>query len=132
MAIDQFIRKVCVQTAVYWAAPVPDGYGGNKFNYPVEVKVRWGNEEEKLPVTKSQGFHDDQTIKNYTEILTPTDLELGGWIWLGELTDLESQISPITLLTISPKDVANCYEIKKFSKIPMIFSKTVFVRKAYI
>jgi hypothetical protein len=121
MSIESFIKKVCVQTAVYWGNPVSDGYGGKTFDAAVEIKCRW---EEKLELfTSSNG---EQLVSRAVILLTQ-DVDDGGFLYLGELDTL---VSPIDVT--KPKTITGAWEIKRFDKIPMIKSTTVFVRKAYL
>ncbi|MGD9163061.1 MAG: hypothetical protein PVG39_31945 [Desulfobacteraceae bacterium] len=119
MAIDKFIEKVCVQTAVYWGNPQPDGYGGETFDTPVEINCRWEDKEE----LSRQDIARDFISKS--EILLTQDVNVGGWLYLGELTDLDSNPD-------NPREIEGAYIIGRFDKVPMIFSTTIFVRKAYV
>lgn len=124
MGIDKFIKKVCVQTAVYWGSPVDDGYGGRTFADPVEIACRWtdklrligGNEKEL--VTKG-------------EVLVTQDLDLQGYLYLGTLEDVEV-LQDSSGDVISPLDVEGAYIIMAFDKIPMIKSTTIFVRTVFL
>jgi len=119
MAIDKFVKRVCVQTAVYWGSPTPDGYGGLTFDDPVEIACRW---EDKTELNR------EDIARNFTcksEVLVTQDLDVNGWLYLGELTDLDSNPD-------NPKEVEGAYVIGRFDKIPMIKSTTIFVRKAFI
>ena len=119
MSILSFIKKVCVQTAVYWGNPSSDGFG--KFNYaePIEIFVRW-DEKSKL-ITLKNG----ENYISKAEVLVQQDLTLGGYLYLGFLSDLESNpINPITVL--------GSYKIIGFDKTPLIKSATKFVRTAYL
>lgn len=118
MGIDKFIKKVCVQTAVYWDAPIDDGYGGFIYSVPVEIDCRWQDKSEMI--TNSKGINEICGA----EILLTQDVETGGWLFLGTLDDIDS--SP------DPMEVEGAYMIARFDKIPMIKSTTIFVRKAFL
>jgi hypothetical protein len=124
MAIDKFIKKVCVQTAVYWGNPRDDGYGGMVFDEPIELTppngVRW--EETTQKVSDGKG----NEIISKAQILVNQDLDEQGYLFLGTLDELDSEGE------VDPKTVEGAYEIKRFDKTPMIKSTTVFVRKAYL
>jgi hypothetical protein len=117
-AITSFIKKVCKQDAVYWGTPVDDGYGTKTYATPVEIKVRW---EDRL---KTISDRDGREIVADITVLVTQDLDLGGYLYLGSLDDLDSD--PV------PADVEGAFEILSFEKIPMIFSTTEFVRFAYL
>ena len=117
-AITSFIKKVCRQDAVYWGNPVKDGYGTCTFDAPTEIKVRW--EDRVKTITDKDG---KETVTG-VEVLVTQDLDLGGYLYLGSLDDLDS--------AAVPSEVDGAFEILSFEKIPMIFSTTEFVRKAYL
>jgi hypothetical protein len=133
MSIEKFIKKVCVQTAVYWGNPQDDGTGGKTFTDPVELKpplngVRW--EETTQVITNSQG----REIVSKAQILVCQDLDEEGYLFLGTLEDLDSLDSSGDSSGgyYNPIEIDGAYEIKRFDKTPMIKSKTTFVRKAYL
>ena len=116
MNIEKFIKKVCKQTAVYWGTPVKDGYGNYTFADPVEIKCRW---EDKITIITGQ--NGEQEICS-ASVLVYQDLDAHGWIMLGRLTDIPAGVLD------TPKAVDGAHEILYFSKIPLIFSTTKFVR----
>lgn len=120
MGIPQFIRKISVQTAVYWGSPADDGYGGFTFDSPVEIPVRWDEKHELI--TASNG----EQIVTKAEIFVNQDVDVNGYLFLGNLTALSDEQSA------NPKlhDQAHC--IRQTSKVPLIKSTTQFVRKAFI
>lgn len=120
MGIDRFIRQISVQTAVYWAAPAPDGYGGQIFLPPVEIPVRW--EGRSILRISSNG---EQYIAK-AEVLVNQDVDVNGYLYLGTLSDFESAEGE------TPEAISGTYKIREFEKIPMIKSTSVFVRKAFI
>lgn len=129
MSIESFIKKVCVQTAVYWAPTGDDGFGHKTFSYPVEIKCRWEN------VSKIIMSNNGKEIVSVAEVLVYQDLMDEGWLYLGELADLDgldSDSSADSDKIANPMLVDGAQEIKSFSKIPMIMSTSVFVRKAYL
>lgn len=121
MGIDKFIRRVCVQTAVYWGSPVNDGRGGKVFAEPVEIKCRWENK---------QRIHVDGQGRQFistASVLVVEDVAMEGWLYLGTLSDVQ-----VTTNYTNPKNVQGSIEIIAFDSIPMIRSTTVFVRTAYL
>ena len=119
MALTDFIRRACVQTAVYWGTPVADGYGGTTFAAPVEIYCRWTENREII-----QNSLGEQEISN-AQVIVLQDVDEQGYLYLGELDDLSSNPS-------DPKAEDDTFEIKKFDKIPELRSTTNFLRKAYL
>ena len=118
MGISKFIEKVCVQTAVYWGSPVEDGQGGMTFADPVEIACRW--DISTTVISDSQG----REVVSRAIILLTQDVDEEGYLYLGELDDLDSDPDP--------REVQGAYSIKQFSKVSMIKSTTEFVRTAYL
>ena len=121
MGIEQFIESIAVETAVYWGSSTPDGYGGYTYATAVELGVRWENKSEL-----KQARGDDGTIKEIVtqaKIFVTQDVDVGGWIQLCSLTDLDSDPDPVP---------GAAFEIRVFEKIPMIKKTDEFVRIAYI
>ena len=128
MSIESFIRKVCVQTAVYWGSPVNNGTGHFTFDYPVEIACRWENTERVATDANGKQF------VCRAQILVTQDLDIGGYLMLGTLEDLD-QIGKIHNkydAKAEPLKVDAAYEIKQFDKIPMIKKTDVFVRKVFV
>ena len=126
--IIKFIKKVTAQTAVYWAAPSADGFGGMSFSDPVELTppngVRW---DEKVQLIMDKGITSTgKEIVSNAVVLLNQDVEEQGYLYLGSLDDLDSgeQDDPLT--------VEGAYEIKQVEKIPLFKSTDEFVRKAYL
>ena len=120
MGIEKFIKKVCVQTAVYWGTPSPSDDGGMTFADPVEISCRWESKTKVIAGAKGR------EIVSVAEVLVTQDLDKEGYLYLGELSDLGSDEED------SPEIVEGAYMIQRFDKIPMIKSTTEFVRKAYL
>ena len=120
MSIDQFIQRVCTQTAVYWGNPVKDGYGKyTSFDAAKEIDCRW--------VEKSELYMDNQGVERvcYAVVLVQEDMVEEGYLFLGTLNDLDSdQVLDPTL-----KDKA--FLIKKFHKVPDLKGQD-YVRKVYL
>ena len=127
MSILSFIRKVCVQTAVYWGNPVPDGFGGFTFDEPVEIKCRW--EDKIRTFTNLNGIE----TASKAMILSPVDLCHQGWVFLGTLEDVYTLLDvDSSNITINPKDVQGAYEIVAIDKTPLFRSTTKFVKEYYL
>lgn len=118
--IESFLKKVCVQTAVYWGQPQEDGFGGKVHATPREIKCRWSIETTIIKTGDGK-----ETISD-SGILVLEDLSEQGLLYLGFLTDL----TPVQKK--NPLSIPEIKEIKAFDKIPMIKSTKVFVRKVYL
>ncbi|MFP4047482.1 MAG: hypothetical protein ACLFT4_06950 [Bacteroidales bacterium] len=118
MSIQRFIEKVCVQTAVHWSYTGPDGFGHPTFDDPVEIKCRWEDNDQVL--TDNEG----RQYESNAEILLTQDVKRMDYLFLGTLTDIDSEQDP--------QKIDHAYPVLRFSKIPMIKSTDVFVRKAFV
>lgn len=122
MGITKYIKKVCVQTAVYWGSPVNDGYGKYTFATAVELTppngVRW--EETTAVVTDNNG----KEIISKAKILIVQDVEEQGYLYLGALDDLDSDPDPM--------EVEGAYEIIRVDKTPLYRATDKFVRTIYL
>ena len=119
MSISSFIEKISVQPIVYWE---PIGYtktGSTKFAAPVQIYGRWTDTTQV--VRDSNG----KEIQCKATVLLPTDVKQNGWLMLGELTDLASDLSgaPVSY---------GASIIGRFDRVPLLKSTTEFVRTAYI
>ena len=126
--IIKFIKKVCVQTAVYWGSPTLDGYGGKTFADPVELTPpNGGRWDQKVQLVEDKGIRatGEEIISNAVVLLNQ-DVDEQGYLYLGSLDDLDSGVQD------NPLEVEGAYEIKKVEKIPLFRSATEFVRKAYL
>lgn len=94
------------QTAVYWANPVADGYGGYTYDAPVEIICRW-EEAQELFINK-EGIEQRSRAK----VFLAQDVDEEEYLYLGALTDIASGSSP--------QDVEGAYEIRAFKKIPTL------------
>jgi hypothetical protein len=120
MGIEKFIRRIAVQTAVYWGNPVDDGYGGLTFDDPVEIKCRWEDTAELITAA------DGEQYVTKANIMVTQDVDVNGYLLLGTLNNLDSDQMD------DPKEVSGACRIRQFAKVPMIRSTSAFVRKAMI
>ena len=120
MSILSFIKKISVQPAIYWGAPESDGEGGFTFDEPTQIYVRW-DDEVKVRRDNNGTIFTCQAV-----VLVNEDLEIGGWLKLGEVTDLDSELEN------NPKNYSDAYLIGRVSKVPLLKSKTKFVRTVYL
>ena len=125
MGILTFIKKICVQTAVYWGNPVNNGSGGFTFDTPREIKCRWS---DKTRVVYSNLGNE---IIAKTEVIVIEDLDFQGWLYLGYLQDLEDPDNNYALPT-NPIEVEGAFPIIAVDEEPLIKSKTEFVRTIFL
>lgn len=135
MSILKFIERVCVQPAIYWGAPVPDGYGTFLFPDPIQVMVRW--DEKATIILDNTG----KEVLSKAQILCPNELQVGGMIMLGYLSGIVKEIeSPTPTATPTPapvveykspyevnEEVILAMEIMSRNVTPLFRSKDKFV-----
>lgn len=121
--MDSFMTRVCKQTAVYWGSPTQDGYGGLTFDDPIEIDCRW--EDVVQTVTMLGASRQSVEIVSKAQIFVLEDLDEQGWLYLGNLIDLDNDERA------DPKLVDGAYEIKRFDKTPSMKANE-FVRKVYV
>ena len=127
--IEKIVKKFCVQTAVYWAPAVSDGYGGMVFAEPVEIDCRWDIKSKLITTGAGSSVTTNpvgEQIISTAEVLVMQDLQVQGYLFLGTLDDLDSD------QLLDPRKKEGSYKILRFDKIPMVMSTTEFVRKAYL
>ncbi len=107
------------QTAVYWASPATDGYGGFTWGTPIEIECRWVN--KNVLVQKQNG---DQLISQ-AMVQVNQDLDEQGMLYLGVLDDLT------TAQKADPMTVIGAYAIQAFGKTPTMKADKFF-RKAVL
>jgi len=96
------------QTAVYWANPQNDGFGGRTFDDPVEISVRWEDRQELFVDVSGQ------EARSRAIVYLNQDVDMGAYLYLGNLADLSSAEEGDPLI------VGSAYEIRGFKKIPDI------------
>ncbi|MFA5935008.1 MAG: hypothetical protein WC827_03935 [Candidatus Paceibacterota bacterium] len=125
MSITNFIRRVAVQTAVYWGSPVEDGYGGKTYADPVEIPCRW---EEKVRLMTAA---DGSETKSKATVLVTQELDEEGYLYLGTLDSLDESGQDSDFI-LNPKNIEAAFEIIAKDRIPMIRSTTVFINTVYL
>lgn len=95
------------QTAVYWGNPVNDGRGGFTYDDPVEVSCYWADRQELFMSATGR----QELSRSVVHLLVA--VELGGWLMLGELADLSTDIE-------EPSDVASAFQIRATAAIPSV------------
>lgn len=110
---NNFLRQKCC----YWAPTGPDGYGGQELADPIELSCRWAGSTEVLSDGKGQQFVSRAVV------MVSQDVQELGYLWLGELVDLDSGQDPLSL--------DGCFQIKRFDKNPTV-KATAYVRAAFL
>jgi hypothetical protein len=113
--IDTFLK----QTAVYWPSPIKDGYGQLTFGTAIEIDCRWRDINELFL------DRDGKEALSKSIVHVDQDVELEGYLYLGELTDLSAQE------LVNPILKTNAYPIRSYKKTPGINAND-FVRKAWL
>jgi len=124
--IEALMARICRQTAVYWASPVNDGFGGFTFEDPVEIMCRW--EDMHQVVTDDKG--NEITSRALVFVLQDVDEE--GYLYLGTLDSLYDDAESSAGAIDNPANIEGVYIIKRFQKTPVLGSTTEFLRKAYL
>jgi len=107
------------QVAVYWGNPQNDGAGGRTFDDPVELSVRWEQRQELFIDANGQ----ESTSK--AVVYLDQDIDIGGYLYLGDLDDLSSAEEG------DPLTVSGAYEIRGSKKLPDIKADR-FLRKVWL
>jgi hypothetical protein len=100
------ITQSLIHTAVYWGNPQSNGYGGYFYDDPVEISVRWNDEQRKY-LGKTKGLTTYTELISNAAIMVDQDLDLGGMIAQTTLNDLTSAEDP---------GDNNAFEIKAIEK----------------
>ena len=119
MSITSFIKGKCKDTAVYWGTPTNDGRGKYTFGVVEEVMVRWEDETENFAKdarSRIQIGKDGREFRTNAMILT-SNVPTGGWdldgyMYLGTLASLDSNLDPYT--------TEGAWEIKQINSIPSL------------
>lgn len=114
-----FLTDNLIQTVVYWGGPVPDGYGSFTFDSPVELSARWEDRNELF--IDSTG----QESRSLAVVFAGQDIDIGGWLFLGELIDIDSG------LTDTPHLVPGARQVRGFRKVPSLDAES-FERKVWL
>ena len=110
------IKKFLKQKAVYWGAPVPNGFGGFSYADPIEIAVRWTDKQELF-----LNYNGEQVLSR-AKLMLDQDVEVRGMIALITLAALDTgQL---------PEDNGGL-EIRSFQKMPDVRAKQ-FVRQVWL
>lgn len=128
MSIISFIKRVTVQTCVYWGNPVDNGFGGKTFDAPVELKCRW---ESKVMLSEDKTYtKSGELVIPKSEVLLNQEVDENGYLYLGTLDELYDSADS-SGETLVPAEIQGAYVIKRIEKIPLFRSTTKFVYTAY-
>lgn len=116
----KFLARSYPQTAVYWANPQENGYGGKTYDDPVEIKCRW--EDKQQVIVDDNG----EQLLSRSVVWGNMDFQYNGMLFLGTLADLDSSEEE------DPRSIEGICIIKRFEKTPYLGSTTIFLRKAYL
>jgi len=128
MSISSFLKKQCKQTAVYWGNPQNDGENHFTFDDPIEIPCRW---EGKVQIVKDWDAKGAE-VECVAVIYCLQDLDKGGMLFLGSLSDLTDSALDSSGEYFDPTLLDGAFEIKQFEKIPALGSTTEFIRVAYL
>ena len=121
MAIGDFIEKVAVQPAVLWRYIGSDGFGGGIYEPPVEITCRWTDNDFS---TKDQ---QGEEFSSRAELLLPDsigDVKMKDFVYLGQIEEINNEPNPL--------NIDKAYEVKRVTRVPLLFSTDEFVRKAFV
>ncbi|MEW5725094.1 MAG: hypothetical protein AB1896_18420, partial [Thermodesulfobacteriota bacterium] len=107
---------------VYWPSPVSNGRGGFTWGEAVEIKGRW---EGRSEVFLDQ---DGREIRSQAVAYVDQDVDLGGYLYLGALDNLDPDHSDPTL-------IEGAWEIRSFKKVTALKELSggfPMVRKAWL
>lgn len=90
------------QTATYWGNPVSDGMGGNSYNAPKTLAVRW---QEQLELFKSPS---EESRTNKAKVWVGEKVDIGGYLLLGTSNETD------------PTVLNNAFKISNYVEIPSV------------
>jgi len=109
------LKKARAQTCVYWGKPINTGID-TKFPLPVECKCRWDDDQVLVRTDKNEEYLSDATV------LLDKITVIGGFLWLGTLTELQSRFG--TGID-DPINIPGAKEIKHTETMPMLGIKNL-------
>lgn len=107
------ISRMRKQLAVYWSSQKFDDFGQPIPLEPVEIKCRW--EDVQVEYLTKDGTKQVSNSVVYVD----RDVELDGFLWLGELSELTSQTVP--------EQNEGAHRIKQVNKIPNLKAKEFLI-----
>ena len=110
MAIRGLKQKCC-----YWAGPTSDGRGGHSYTAAVQLSCRWQNKAEMF--FSPEGREEVSRAVVYLD----QDVDLGGFMFLGKLTELPDDSS-------DPRDVTGAFKIRAVGSSPSLNGRTTLYK----
>lgn len=111
-------KKYLKQIAVYWASASVDVYTQTTFAPAEEIACRWEDKQELF--INAAG----EEVLSRAAVNVGVDLTEGGYLYLGEEGDLDSDHSDPTIID-------GAYEIRALGKIPSLKAR-MFWRTAWL
>lgn len=123
------ISKMRRQNAIYWPPAAPDDFGRPAPGALVELtlvggnyRVRWEDKAKQF-LDKTGAVQMSNAVVYVPLLPDGTEVQLGGYLWLGDRADLVSESDP----RLNP----GAYEIKDFDKLPNL-KNTESLRTCYL
>lgn len=104
--MSSFVSNRMIDKAVYWSAGTADGYGGVSFGTASEISCVWQDSAIIKKATNAGQPNQSNLLEAY--IITETELEVDGYLFHGELSNLPSSHT-------NPVLIPNCYRISAVS-----------------
>lgn len=120
MSIANYLKRVCTDTAVYWASPTADTDGSFSYDAGVEIKCLW---REEIKMIRDS---DGKEVVSKAAVHVLADLDNNGMLFHGELADLS------VAEKADPKKRRDAYEVKLFIKTPSMNLVGEYSRKAML
>lgn len=96
------ITRAYTQTATYWGSPTSDGTGGQSYDAPAELQVRWEERQEEFLTAAGE------TQVSNAIVWAKQDLDTLGYLYLGSSVEAD------------PTRVVGAFRILAFRSIPSI------------
>jgi len=119
--MKSFLNRITRQTAVYWGNPKSDGFGGLVYDDGIEIKCRW---EDVHEIVKNANAKTAKEVIAKGKIITIQDVKEEGYLYLGNLSDLDSDPAP--------KNTEESHQIINVKKIPIVNKTNEFIREVLV
>lgn len=115
-----FLKRVCVEPAVYWGNPKSNGRGGFAYDPPIEIQCFWNEKRQALSV------NDGDKVISRALVYVLQDLHEEGLLYRGGLSELT------TIQKATPTKVEDICIIKRFERYPGINKTKNCIYMAYL